>query len=78
MKIIKITLIPIFLFLAGTGFAQIPSVVLDLENASVETQNDEIIVSTGIVSGKWKWTGKGFVSTGFKNLQTNKERTRYC
>ena len=42
-------------------------------NFIVTDLNNEIIVSTGKVTGKWKWTGKGFVSTGFKNLQTDKE-----
>ncbi len=73
MKNIKIVIIPILLFLVHTSFAQIPSLDLDLKNASVTTQNDEIIVSTGKVTGKWKWTGKGFVSSGFKNLQSGKE-----
>ncbi len=53
--------------------AEIPDVELRLENASVITQDDELIVSTGIVSGRWKWTGKGFVTTGFKNLKVDKE-----
>ena len=73
MKKFKIVIIPILLFLVHGGFAQIPLVKLDLKNASVTTQNDEIIASTGKVSGKWKWTGKGFVSSGFKNLQSEKE-----
>ena len=55
------------------SFAQIPAVELDFNEASVTTQNNEIIISTGKVTGKWKWTGKGFVSTGFKNLSSGKE-----
>jgi len=41
--------------------------------ASFKVENDEIIVSTGEVEGKWRWTGKGFVSSGFKNLASGKE-----
>lgn len=41
--------------------------------ASYKVEKDEIIVSTGNVEGKWRWTGKGFVSTGFKNLDSGKE-----
>jgi hypothetical protein len=73
MKNIKLAIIPIILFFVHSGFAQIPSVNLDFKNASVTSQNNEITVSTGKITGKWKWTGKGFVSTGFKNLQSGKE-----
>lgn len=73
MKNFKIVLTALMLFLVQLSSAQIPSVELDFKNASVTTQNDEIIISTGKVTGKWKWTGKGFVTTGFKNLQTGKE-----
>ena len=73
MRYNKIVIFLLLLFLAHTGFAQIPSIQLDLKEASVTTQNDEIIVSTGKVSGKWKWTGKGFVTNGFKNLKSGNE-----
>jgi len=74
MKNIKSTFLTIFLFaFVIVSQAKIPDFNLRLENAFVTTQNDEIIVSTGIVSGKWKWTGAGFVTTGFKNLKADKE-----
>lgn len=73
MKNFKIVLTALILFLVQLSSAQIPSVELDFKNASVTTQNDEIIISTGKMTGKWKWTGKGFVTTGFRNLQTGKE-----
>jgi hypothetical protein len=44
-----------------------------LGKASAAAQKNELIISTGTVQGRWKWTGKGFVTTGFKNLQTGKE-----
>jgi hypothetical protein len=44
-----------------------------LASASAAAQQNELIISTKKVQGRWKWTGKGFVTTGFKNLQTGKE-----
>ncbi len=44
-----------------------------LKQASVSIQENELVVSTGIVEGRWTWTGKGFVTSGFKNLITQKE-----
>ena len=46
---------------------------MNFKQSSVSIQENELLVSTGIVEGRWTWTGKGFVSTGFKNLQTDKE-----
>jgi len=68
-----IILSAVFLFFAQFFFAQIPQIGLDLENASAISENNEIILSTGKVIGKWKWTGKGFVTTGFKNIDQDKE-----
>jgi len=70
---IRIVLISMLMFFVHAGFAQIPSIDLVLKNASVSTQGNVITISTGKAEGKWQWTGKGFVSTGFKNLQTDKE-----
>ena len=64
----------IFLFVfVIVSHAKIPAINQRLENASVMTQDDEIIVSTGIVSGRWIWTGEGFVTIGFKNDKDDKE-----
>lgn len=46
---------------------------VEFGQASFKVIKDEIIVSTGEVEGKWKWTGKGFVTAGFKNVKTGKE-----
>jgi len=74
MKIIQKAIGFAYLFVfVIVSHAQIPSINQRLEIASVITHNDEIIVSTGIVRGRWKWTGKGFVTTGFKNLIVDKE-----
>ena len=61
------------LLVACASSAQIPTISLDSGASSARTRNDEIVVSTGQVTGKWKWTGKGFVTTSFKNLQTDTE-----
>ena len=73
MKNIHILLTAFILFTTHLAFAEIPAVELSLKNASVSTQGNVLTISTGKAEGKWKWTGKGFVSTGFKNLQTDKE-----
>ncbi|MEX2428817.1 MAG: hypothetical protein WD577_11275 [Bacteroidales bacterium] len=73
MKNSKIVLSALMLFLVHVSYAQIPGVNLDFKNASVATHNNEIIVSTGEVTGKWQWTGVGFVTTGFKNIADDKE-----
>ena len=67
MKKNKIILI-VFLVLTSTQF--IRAAKLTFEGASVNTSKNEIVVSTGKVEAKWKWTKQGFVSTGFKNLAT--------
>ena len=46
---------------------------LKCENALAVAHGQEITISTGVVEGKWKWTGKGIVTTGFKNLATGTE-----
>ncbi len=73
MRNIKLLLMSTLLLLVHACFAEIPTIELDFKSASVTTQNDEIIVTTGKVTGKWKWTGKGFVSTGLKNLLSENE-----
>ncbi len=66
----------VFILLFGNNImaqAEIPGLELSLGNASVSTQQNELIVSTGTVEGRWTWTGAGFVTTGFKELKANKE-----
>lgn len=46
---------------------------ISFNESSFRVEKDEIIVSTGNVEGKWKWTGKGFVTSGFRNLISGKE-----
>ena len=51
MKHIKLLTLLIF-FLVHLSYAQVPCVELALKNAFVTTKNDEIIISTGKVTGR--------------------------
>jgi len=62
----------IFFLLTGC-IQKLPVLKMNYEEAMVVTTGNEIIVSTGVVEGKWKWIGKGLVTTGFKNLATGTE-----
>jgi len=44
-----------------------------LGRASVHIEGHELVVSTGTVEGRWTWTGEGFVTSGLKNLRTQRE-----
>jgi len=62
------------LFILFAGFKQgIPGITMKLADASVVSEQQEITISTGMVEGKWRWTGKGLVTTGFKNIATGTE-----
>jgi len=52
---------------------RLPKIDRHYQAASSVTDGQEILISTGVVEGKWKWTGKGFVTSGFKNLATGTE-----
>ncbi len=69
---IRITIICLFILIAGCT-KNLPEINMNYEGASAVTTGQEISVSTGAVEGKWKWTGKGFVTTGFRNLTTGTE-----
>jgi len=43
------------------------------QSASAVSNKNDLVISTGVVQGTWKWTGKGYVTTGFKNLKTGTE-----
>ncbi|MCK4921277.1 MAG: alpha-galactosidase, partial [Bacteroidales bacterium] len=73
MKNIHILITALILFIAHLGFAQLPNIGLELKNASVSTQGNVLTISTGKAEGKWQWTGNGFVSIGFKNLEDGRE-----
>ncbi len=65
-KIIKSMLIALLLL----SIHLIHAVNLKYDGASAFSNKKEIVVSTGVVEGRWGWTGSGFVSTGFNNLAT--------
>lgn len=51
----------------------LPELRRDFQGASVRTKGNELIVSTGTVERTWRWTGKGLVTTGFRNSKTGKQ-----
>ena len=65
------------LFIAGgltvKGQQRLPVLKADFQSASVKTKGNELVVSTGKVQRTWKWTGKGLVTTSFKNAKTGKD-----
>jgi hypothetical protein len=61
-----------FMSICITAYTQLPRLNEVYKAASVQTKNSELIVSTGKVSRKWKWTGKGLVTTSFSNSSTGK------
>ena len=68
----RIIIIGLFILIAGCT-KNLPELKMNYEGASAVTRGEEISVSTGAVEGKWKWTGKGFVTTGFRNLTSGTE-----
>jgi hypothetical protein len=68
----RVAIIALFILLAGCK-KNLPEINFSFEEASVFTSEQEITVSTGVVEGRWEWTGKGFVTTGFRNLVTGTE-----
>jgi len=60
-------------FLLTACTQKLPVIKINYEGASVVATGHEITVSTGVVEGKWKWTGKSLVTTGFKNLASGTE-----
>jgi hypothetical protein len=52
------------------GNDRLPNIHRVYLGTSAVTEGQEISVSTGVVQGKWKWTRKGFVTSGFRNLAT--------
>jgi hypothetical protein len=68
----------IFSFLMGLlipflSIAQEFSINKTLGSSSVEYSNGKLIVSTGKVQREWLWSGTGFQTVSYKNLQTGKE-----
>lgn len=44
-----------------------------LGSASVRVEGNELVVATGRVEGRWKWTGEGLVTSGLRDLKTRRE-----
>lgn len=66
-------LIFILIILIAGCKSNLPFLNVNTLGASAVTTGQDIVISTGVVEGKWKWTGKGFVTNGFKNLRTGTE-----
>ena len=45
----------------------------EYDQASVRTEGDKVIASTGLVERQWVWGGEGLVTVGLKDLRTGKE-----
>jgi hypothetical protein len=44
--------------------------------ASVRCGTNEMTVSTGVIERTWKWTGRGLVTTGLRDLRSGVERAK--
>ena len=46
---------------------------IHLNNASVVNKDNTLTVSTGLLERQWKWTGKGLITTGLKNISSGRQ-----
>jgi len=53
-----------------TVFGNIDSLSLKFDSACVKTKNNLLIVNTGLIERRWKWTGKGFVTVSLRKLDS--------
>lgn len=44
-----------------------------LGQAAISTTSDEITVTTGVIERKWRWTGKGLLTTSLRDLRSGRE-----
>ncbi len=51
----------------------VPELYETYQGARVETQDNLLHVSTGRISRSWKWTGRGLVTTGLKDINTGRQ-----
>lgn len=61
---------------AGDGVEfphRLPTIATNLGNASVRSENDLLIVSTGEVERRWRLTNVGLVTISMRDLRTNRE-----
>ncbi len=55
------------------GFAALPALDAKLGTASARTEGDVLIVSTGAVERRWRWTGHGLVTVGLADQQAQRQ-----
>jgi hypothetical protein len=54
----------------------LPPVRAELGEAYGWTDDDLLVVGTGTVERRWRWTGKGLLTTGFRHLPSEAVRIR--
>ena len=52
---------------------KLPSLWVNLDAAQVKTTGDTLVASTGLVERTWTWTGKGLVTTGLRNVKSERQ-----
>ncbi len=57
----------------AVGKEALPRFSAKLGAVSARSEGDELVVSTGKVERRWKWTGEGLVTVGLKDLKVNRE-----
>lgn len=60
-------------FFSAVNSQPLPPINKALGNATVTTSGDTLLANSGVIERKFKWTGKGFVSIGLKNIKSGKE-----
>ncbi len=53
-----------------TVFGKLDDISLKLDSASVKSKNNLLIVNTGVIERRWKWTDKGFVTVSLMQLDS--------
>ena len=56
-----------------TVFGKLDNISLKLDTASIKSKNNLLIVNTGVVERRWKWTGKGFVTVSLMQLDSGRQ-----
>ena len=51
----------------------LPELSAELGEATVKTDGDLLVVGTGKIERRWKWTGKGLVTVGLRDLSSGRE-----
>jgi len=64
----------LFIFMAVTGQdASLPELHIEYKNANARTEGDQLIVSTGLIERTWELTGNGLITSGIRDLSSERE-----